>query len=385
MEVKQMAYIPTANKHEDTAINQHLVPQCYMREWSYNPKRTSVWLYNKTCDVSSTNLNEINAICGSKRLEKINAVDSYYDIKAGCYFMPQEALDEIFGPTMHLSVYLNGELLDTEIKRNNKFGVFDEWVITDNENTPLTEDERDELKKYFSEARFVFIEKEWSKQYENNWRTYINDFENRIRQLNSVMESKKNDNASNIITADMILEIVKMLIVFDIRGFYSNEFLYNQIDEIWNILAPELSEMELKPDDRMHPTETTVKESFRHQYFLHVCYDILKNNSISGTAKVLFDMYTTHLVPHFYLTSRSYPFVTSENPVFTNTDKNEKKELIFVALPTMIISMGRGDKGHFFISDLTPQKVDEYNKIIARNNNHIISCTDKLDTNVIFN
>ena len=40
-----MANIPIADKHEDTATNQHLVPRCYMREWAYNPNKSSVWLY----------------------------------------------------------------------------------------------------------------------------------------------------------------------------------------------------------------------------------------------------------------------------------------------------------------------------------------------------
>ena len=38
--------IPEPNIHPDVAINQHLVPQCYMREWSYN-NGNSVWVYNK--------------------------------------------------------------------------------------------------------------------------------------------------------------------------------------------------------------------------------------------------------------------------------------------------------------------------------------------------
>lgn len=34
-----MANIPIADKHDETAVNQHLVPQCYMREWCYNSKK----------------------------------------------------------------------------------------------------------------------------------------------------------------------------------------------------------------------------------------------------------------------------------------------------------------------------------------------------------
>ena len=180
-----MANIPIADKHEDTATNQHLVPQCYMREWAYNPNKSSVWLYQRDSGGEETDVDKINISYGSKQIKKINAIDNYYDIKAGCYFMPQEALDEIFGPTMHLTVTLDGVSLDTEKKRNEKFGLFDEWIVSGVDGNVITEEEKVDLKKYFDEARFVFIEKEWDHQYENNWRTYINDFYNKILQTKS--------------------------------------------------------------------------------------------------------------------------------------------------------------------------------------------------------
>lgn len=380
-----MANIPIANKHEDTAVNQHLIPQCYMKEWSYNSKQTSVWLYEKSCSVIDADLDRINVMCHSKPLKKINAIDNYYDIKAGCYFMPQEALDEIFGPTMHLNVTLDGELLNTEKKRKAKFGLFDEWVITDNTNIQLTEGERAELKKYFSEARFIFIEKEWNRQYESNWRTYIKDLEDKIRKTKAGMGiyKKSGKAVSSIITPDIISEIVKLLIVFDIRGFLSNEYLNERIDKIFDVFPLELTDLELEPEDRMHPIETNLKDSFKHQFILHICYDILKDNNMTGIAKTLWDGYMKHLVPCFCLTDRSHPFVTSERPAFMSTNDTGKKEHIFVARPTMLISMGRGNKGQFYIYNLTEKEVDTYNKTIAQNNKFIISCTNELDIDTI--
>ncbi|MCM1009061.1 MAG: DUF4238 domain-containing protein [Ruminococcus flavefaciens] len=370
-----MANIPIANKHNDTAVHQHLVPQCYMREWSYNSNKTSVWVYERNCNVTDVSVDKISAICSSKPISNINYIDNYYDIKAGCYSMPQEALDEIFGPTMHLKVTLNGELLDTEKKRNDKFLLFDEWVITDCYNNLITEDETKELKKYFSEARFVFIEKEWSKQYENHWRAYIKDFEGKIRK------AKACNTSGNIITNEMLSEVVKFLIIFDIRGFSSNEFIINGIDRILDLFSTELYNMQLADDDKMHPIENTVKESFKHQFILKMCYDILKNNT--GLAKSLCDGYIKHLTPHFCLTDISNPFVTSERPAFINTDENGEKEHIFVALPTMLISLRRA-KESFFISNLNKEEVDKYNKIIAQNNEYVISCTNNADVKNIF-
>ena len=64
--------------------------------------------------------------------------------------MPEEALREIFGPTMHLKIVCNDELLDTEKKRNQRFFLFDEWHIVGEDAKPLNEDERERLKKYFA-------------------------------------------------------------------------------------------------------------------------------------------------------------------------------------------------------------------------------------------
>ena len=381
-----MANIPIADKHEDTATNQHLVPQCYMREWAYNPKKSSVWLYQRDNGGEETDVDKISISYVSKQIKKINAIDNYYDIKAGCYFMPQEALDEIFGPTMHLTVTLDGISLDTEKKRNEKFGLFDEWIVSGVDGNVITEEEKVDLKKYFDEARFVFIEKEWDHQYENNWRTYINDFYNKILQTKrgigcNIVGEK---NMSTLVTAEMISEIIKLLIVFDVRGFSSDEYINEQIDSIFDILPSEIFDMELEPEDRMHPTETTVRECFRHQFILHLCYDILKGNQMSGIVNTIWEGYKEHLIPRFCLTDVNHPFVTSERPVFMNILDNGQKEHIFVALPTMLISMGRGDKGQLFVCNLSPDEVDVYNRTIAKNNEFIISCDRNLDVNKIW-
>lgn len=50
----------------------------------------------------------------------------------------------------------------------------------------------------------------------------------------------------------------------------------------------------------------------------------------------------------------------------------------------MLISMGRGDKGPFFVDTLSPDEVDAYNRKIAKNNEFIISRDSNLDVNKIW-
>lgn len=76
--------------------------------------------------------------------------------------------------------------------------------------------------------------------------------------------------------------------------------------------------------------------------------------------------------------------MTSERHVFMNILDNGQKEHIFVALPTMLISMRRGDKGQFLVCNLSPDEVDAYNRTIAKNNEFIISRDSNLDVNKIW-
>ena len=79
--------IPKANTHSDVAKEQHLVPRTYMRQWSYN-NTDSIYIFNKRQKekaVQPANVNSINYIVG------------FHDIKAGDMFVPDEALEELFG------------------------------------------------------------------------------------------------------------------------------------------------------------------------------------------------------------------------------------------------------------------------------------------------
>lgn len=78
---------PKANTHPNVAKNQHLIPRTYMREWSF-AGNDSVFVYKK---------NESNKGIQIKNINTINCEGGFYDIKAGDIFIPDEALDPLFG------------------------------------------------------------------------------------------------------------------------------------------------------------------------------------------------------------------------------------------------------------------------------------------------
>ena len=114
-----MAFIlPEANTFSEVAKNQHLVPRTYMRMWSNNTD--SVWVLDKkqlTKGFYSQNVNNINYKTG------------FHDIKAGDIFVPDEALDVLFGFmrgwTVECDSHSYTSLRDFELNYYN----FDKWII----------------------------------------------------------------------------------------------------------------------------------------------------------------------------------------------------------------------------------------------------------------
>jgi hypothetical protein len=49
-----LANIPIPEKHDDAAVNQHLVPRCYMKEWTHNAAKNKIWLYKKVSGLTET-------------------------------------------------------------------------------------------------------------------------------------------------------------------------------------------------------------------------------------------------------------------------------------------------------------------------------------------
>ena len=86
--------IPTANTHPNDAKWQHLVPRTYMRAWSYN-QTNSVYVVMK---------NRLEEGIQPKNVETLNYKVGFHDIKAGDLFVPDEALNDLYGFMMDYDV-----------------------------------------------------------------------------------------------------------------------------------------------------------------------------------------------------------------------------------------------------------------------------------------
>jgi len=373
--------IPNPRTHSDVAVNQHLVPQCYMREWSYNGGR-SVWVFDKTQQYNEQVPEASDWSIISRKTDKINAIDNFYDLKAGSLYMPEDALEEIWGVFREFHVYLNGEKLDSLEKMNRNYFQFSAWEIRDSNGLVISQCDKDKIYQYLINSRYTYIETKWARKYENNWRDYIKEIERKVRQLKALgsKDTKECLPTVSITQADIAL-LMKYLLIYDWRSFEGNGY-FNEIIEAIISLIPEINDIEIPETERIHQEDKTVMDEIVHNIRLKYYIDFLKNDS--GVIRSYIEEYENNLTVCFNLTDPTYPFITSNIPAFVFNREDGLKEHILVARPTMLISLGRGESEHFVVSNLSKEHVDTYNKGIAKHGSLIIVPTNPFDMSRLF-
>lgn len=364
--------IPEPNIHPDVAVNQHLVPQCYMREWSYN-NGNSVWVYNKDEHFNEKSPENSNWTIGSKKTRNINSVNNFHDLKAGSPYLPEDALIEIFGFLSDFTISVDGTQLDTLRKMNQFYYQFSEWKIIGQDGLVIGENDRHKIEVYLRDTRYTYIETQWARTYENDWRSFISDIEQKVRSLkDSVQSGATGPQIQGKITQADIKQIMKYLLIYDWRTFDGYESFNEAFSIVYNTAYQALISEET---DWFNLEYDTVMADLKHNIRLKCFIDFLKNDE--GIIKKNVDMYFENMEICFLLTDSSYPFITSNTPSYILTRNDNMKEHILVARPTMLITLGRGDKNQFIVSKLSHSEVDIYNKNTAKHGDLLIvpSCT----------
>lgn len=343
-------------KSENVAKNQHLIPQTYMRNWCYSGD--SVWTINKR--------DNIPQMC-TRNIEKINSISFHHDIKAGDLFTTSSSLEYIFGFLDDYEISFEGTKLDHN-SMNKNYLDFDQWDIYEPDGKPINRTERNIIKDTLQKSRYTFIETEWSKQYENSWSMFITEIERKVISMKAGGE----EYLSNF---DMEM-LMKYLIMFDWRSKSGNSILNEILDSFCEVI-PEFQMHEIQNKDRIHKEDKTFIEEIRNAFRRKAYYDFL---NCTGTMKTYVDSYLEHLTFAFCLTDISNPFITSDNPAFMFTNKNNWKEHVLVALPTLLLTTCRADKkGAFIVSNLSTEEVLYYNQVIANNGELLILLNDKMN------
>lgn len=367
--------IPRPNTHPDVAKNQHLVPQTYMRAWSYNGGNL-VWVYDKKRLKAGFPIPAEEDVwkIESRSIKRINAITNFYDMKAGDMYLNEEALDEIYGFLNGYDISFEGESLDTYEKLNQHYFDIDNWEIRKPDGTSVFNREHNLIKQNLQQARYTFIETNWSSQYENEWEDFIGDIEKRVRIKKQLLPGK-----AYLRSSDME-KLMKYFIMFDWRSEAGN-FLVNDIIEWFvNLISPD--EIEIPEEERSHKEDNTILKEFKHNFARKAYYEYLNDK---GTMATYMRSYLQNMSFVFLLTDSTCPFITSERPAMVIDSEDGLKEHILVATPTLLVSTRKTDNtDKFRIFKLTEEEVLRYNKKIAKNSESLILTSDTFNVKQLF-
>lgn len=372
-----MATIPEPKTHSNVAKNQHLIPKCYMKAWRHNSgENPRVWVFDKS--IRYCQLNPVNSDWTLKSFptKEIMAKNGFHDIKSGFPYMPDEALHEIYDDILQFDISYNGKSLDSAEKLDKNICYIDNWVIKDSNGVSFTEEERLSLKKYFTESRWTYVETEWARTYENEWGQFIQMLESKIRQTYA---QRNSSNKSNV-TQDELNRLMKYCMIYNWRSIAGNEIFNEIYDSI--PFSNELKAITIPEDERTHEEDATAYDEMRHASIIKAFVDYLQADS--GKMKTIESAFEQRMSPLFLLTDDSNPFITSDVPSFTRVREDGKKDILFVATPTLAIEYGRGTKGSFLINQLSPADVLSYNKSVAKYGNKLIIKDRNYDVRNLF-
>jgi len=358
-----------ANSHhtntENVAKEQHLIPRTYMRNWCYSGD--SVWTIDKRVKPYQ--------IC-TRNIENINKLSFHYDIKAGDLFATTQSLECIFGFLDAHEIYFEGTKLDLNNMNINYFCV-DQWEIIKPDGKPANKKERNLIKDKLRKSRYTFIETEWDKQYEKNWDIFISEIE---RKVISMKDGEKDQLTSS--DKEMLM---RYLVMFDWRSKSGNSILDEAFDSVIDFISsmsPEFDKIVIPNKDRTHKVDQTLIDAIRVSKYRKAYYEFLSNDT--GNMKKYFDIYYRYLTFNFCITDSNNQFITSDNPAFMFTNKDNWKEHILVALPTLLLSTCRTDDiGAFMISNISAEEVLYYNQVIAKNGELLILPSDQVDISAL--
>lgn len=372
-----MAIIPAPKTHSDVAMNQHLIPRCYMKAWKHNSGNDpKVWLFDKSVGYCESNPENSDWTLRSFSTKEIMAKNGFHDIKAGFSYMPDEALHEIYDDILQVNVVCDGKNLNSPELLNQYFYDFDKWEIKDSSGIEFTEDEKRHLKEYFNNSRWTFVETEWAHTYENNWGEFIQSVENKIKQA----YANRNTSTSSSVTQGELNTLMKYCMIYNWRSIAGNE-IFNSIydfipftDELKNVIIPEA--------DRTYEDDVTAYDQMKHASIIKAFVDYLQSDS--GKMKTIESAFMQRVAPVFLMTNDTNPFITSDVPSFTRDRADGLKDIIFVATPTLAIGYGRGETGKFIVSKFSQNEVLEYNKSIAKYGNKLVIKDQNYDVKQLF-
>lgn len=183
------------------------------------------------------------------------------------------------------------------------------------------------------QSRYSFTEEERSKQYEDQWESFIDALEEKLCVI------KKGDDfvSDYTLTTDDFTLLFKYLIIYDWRNA-TGDFLVNDIID-WFMSLMDTSAETIPSNARIHPDDRTIGDEIRHDFVRMTVYKFLHGDR--NVMDTYWRSYQDHLTFVFYLTDKAHPFITSDQPSMLIENNDGKKEHILIATPTLLVSTAK--------------------------------------------
>ncbi len=321
---------------ETIAKYHHLIPQVYMSAWAQG---------NGTLKV------EFVDNCGvivQRNKENIAGITNFHSIKAGMPLCTQSDTDLFFAPLENYTVEYEGTILQTTMEMNKKFFDFDNWAITRADGTSVS---KKKLRHDIEQIKLRDIESNWSIKYESPWKNEVKVIEKTIQQC-----------TTDSVPAFDLDYLMRFFTALDWRGFSSNA----QFEDVVNTLMGILEDVEIPEEERILPFAKTAWDEMRHYLLLQYYRQYLNDSGVIFKDAEANLKYTNF---HFLVSDGPSLFCTSDTPAFIHKREDGKLVGLLPITPKILMAKGKCEEKHdvFYITHITDDAVNRYNKIIHDN------------------
>lgn len=159
--------------------------------------------------------------------------------------------------------------------------------------------------------------------------------------------------------------IMKFFTALDWRGFTSNAQFESTLSWLCHDIM-ELGDIDIPEENRILPSLTTAEEEMRHNLLLQYYRQYLNDIGVIYQAAMANLKHTSF---HFLVADGPTTFITSDSPAFVYKRPDDTLIGLLPITPRILMVQGKNtdNDGFYYITHITDEAVQRYNKIIYDN------------------
>ncbi|HEY8891030.1 MAG TPA: DUF4238 domain-containing protein [Clostridium sp.] len=330
----------------------HLIPKTYLKAWCYSNESTYV-------------MDKKTKLIETKNIGNNFGISQFHSIVAGMPICEEDDLVQIFKALSGYEIFYESKQLNNLDEYNRNYLNFANWIIKKDE-IQIVDKKKRTLKTEIGKVKIKDIENLWATKYEDKWKCLLETIEHNIYKTNSL---KVDEFLKGI--------IMKFVIAFNWRGFYSNELFMATYKTI--ISNANLDKINIPVGERYKNNLDTVEKEFEHLMVLKKYREFLKDEGLMyDSAK----NYIRLMSIKFCISTGNNKFITSDNPSFicVNNEGHQLEHIMPIS-PNVVMAIGLdgANDNKYIIERISDKQVSQINKKILDNSiERIISIQNKI-------